>query len=138
MPHVEVQKHAHEARADPVTQPNTLSTLLTLPFKQHFQSLSSLTCLCYKAQACFFLLTDPRCLSPFDQPHLRNSSSQAGLRQHRQEPTTASSASTFAKNHKASTQFLRVYQEILHGRAGRRGSTKIHTLCNIKKHTGTE
>lgn len=48
--------------------------LLSLPLKQHFQTLGWLTCPCHKAGACFFLLTAPRCFSPFDQPHLCSSS----------------------------------------------------------------
>lgn len=108
--------------------------LLSLPLKQHLQSLGSLTCPCYKAGACFFLLTAPRCFSPFDRPHLRSSSRQAGLHRHRQEPTVASSTSSFAKNHKGRTQFLQVCQEILRGKAGRSGSTEIRTLCKTKKH----
>lgn len=57
------------------TFPNLMLSLplLSLPSKKRFQSLGSLTCPCHRAGACSCLLTAPRCFSPFDRPHLRNS-----------------------------------------------------------------
>jgi len=74
MPHVDVPKHAHEARAEPVTQPNAVSTSAQPSFEAAppEPGLANLPLLRGRSLY-FFLLTAPRCFSPFDQPHLHNS-----------------------------------------------------------------